>query len=109
MTKALHVCRTLHAAGWRVVLVETHKYRHVGARFSNSVDVFTTVPVPELQPQAYKQAIAGEYTSPNSGIMCVLNTVALCDRVWSKKTTVPVPELQPQAYKQAIAGGSHTV
>lgn len=59
MTKALHVCRTLHAAGWRVVLVETHKYWHVGSRFSRSVDVFKTVPVPELHPENYKQALAG--------------------------------------------------
>lgn len=59
MTKALHLCRHLRAAGWRVVLVETHKYWHVGSRLSNSVNVFATVPVPELHPAAYTQAIAG--------------------------------------------------
>jgi hypothetical protein len=59
MTKALHVCRQLRAAGWRVVLVETYKYWHVGARLSNSVDVFARVPIPELYPDNYKQAIAG--------------------------------------------------
>jgi hypothetical protein len=61
MSKALHVCRQLHAAGWRVVLVETYKYWHVGARLSTSVDVFARVPVPELYPDEYKQAIAGEW------------------------------------------------
>lgn len=60
MTKALHVCRHLRAAGWRVVLVETYKYWHVGARLSNSVDVFARVPIPELYPDNYKQAIGGE-------------------------------------------------
>ena len=60
MAKALHVCRQLRAAGWRVVLVETHKYWHVGSRLSNSVDVFARVPIPELYPDNYKQAIAGE-------------------------------------------------
>eukprot|EP00878_Enallax_costatus_P031410 GHUV01034351.1.p1 GENE.GHUV01034351.1~~GHUV01034351.1.p1 ORF type:complete len:435 (+),score=89.55 GHUV01034351.1:118-1305(+) len=50
MTKALHVCRHLHAAGWRVLLLETHKYWHVGSRFSSAVDKFYTVPVPEDHP-----------------------------------------------------------
>lgn len=59
MTKALHVCRHLHSAGWRVVLLETHKYWHVGARLSTSVDTFVTVPVPELNPEEYTQAVAG--------------------------------------------------
>lgn len=59
MTKALHVCRHLHAAGWRVVLVETHKYWHVGSRLSSSVEAFATVPIPELDPDKCTQAIAG--------------------------------------------------
>eukprot|EP00775_Hariotina_reticulata_P007119 gene7120-7333_t len=59
MTKALHVCRQLHAAGWRVVLLETQKYWHVGSRFSNSVHAFYTVPVPEDCPDAYIRAVTG--------------------------------------------------
>lgn len=59
MTKALHVCRHLHSAGWRVVLLETTKYWHVGSRLSRNVDRFARVPIPELDPEAYKQAIAG--------------------------------------------------
>jgi hypothetical protein len=59
MTKALHVCRHLHAAGWRVVLLETHKYWHVGARLSASVAAFHTVPVPEQDAARYVRAIAG--------------------------------------------------
>lgn len=57
MTKALHVCRHLHAAGWRVLLLETHKYWHVGSRFSNAVDKFFTVPVPEDHPAEYIEEI----------------------------------------------------
>lgn len=60
MTKALHVCRHLYAAGWRVVLLETHKYWHVGARLSNSVAEFHTVPLPEQHPEDYVHAIAGD-------------------------------------------------
>lgn len=60
MTKALHVCRHLKAVGWRVLLLETHKYWHVGSRFSQSVDAFFTVPVPEDEPAEYVQQIVGE-------------------------------------------------
>jgi hypothetical protein len=59
MTKALHMARHLHAAGWRVVLLETHKYWHVGTRLSAAVDEFRTVPIPEEEPEKYFQAIAG--------------------------------------------------
>ena len=46
MTKALALCRSFHAAGHRVVLVESAKYRLTGHRFSRSVDAFRTVPEP---------------------------------------------------------------
>jgi hypothetical protein len=82
MTKALHVCRHLAAAGWRVVLVETHKYWHVGPRFSSSVHAFHTVPVPEDSPEAYVNALLGAYDStvyvPTvTGCMRVQNIPAL--------------------------------
>ena len=60
MTKSLHICRHLSAAGWKVLLLETHKYWHVGARFSNSVSSFHTVPVPETDPEGYVKAVRGE-------------------------------------------------
>ena len=47
MTKALQLARSFHAAGHRVVLVETAKYRFTGHRFSRSVDRFYTVPEPQ--------------------------------------------------------------
>ncbi|WP_354699090.1 hypothetical protein DSM112329_04797 [Paraconexibacter sp. AEG42_29] len=46
MTKALQLARSFHAAGHRVVLVETHKYRFTGHRFSRAVDRFRVVPSP---------------------------------------------------------------
>ncbi|SDS79695.1 Predicted ATP-dependent carboligase, ATP-grasp superfamily [Nocardioides scoriae] len=46
MTKALQLCRSFHAAGHRVVLVETAGYRLTGHRSSRSVAAFHTVPAP---------------------------------------------------------------
>ncbi|MBD2254357.1 ATP-grasp domain-containing protein [Nostoc parmelioides] len=57
MTKALQLARSFHAAGHRVVLVETHKYWLTGHRFSQAVDKFYTVPAPQDNPQAYIQAL----------------------------------------------------
>ena len=47
MTKALQLCRSFHAAGHRVLLVESPKYRLNGHRFSRAVDAFHTVPDPD--------------------------------------------------------------
>ncbi|CAN5545024.1 hypothetical protein BH11ACT8_BH11ACT8_22010 [soil metagenome] len=55
MTKALQLARSFHAAGHRVVLVESAKYRLTGHRFSRAVDVFHTVPSP--QDPGYAEAL----------------------------------------------------
>ncbi|NMO88411.1 ATP-grasp enzyme [Actinomycetospora sp. TBRC 11914] len=47
MTKALTLARAFHAAGHRVVLVESGRYRLTGHRFSRAVDAFHVVPPPE--------------------------------------------------------------
>jgi predicted ATP-grasp superfamily ATP-dependent carboligase len=57
MTKALQLARSFHAAGHRVILVETHKYWLTGHRFSWAVDRFYTVPAPETDPDTYAQAL----------------------------------------------------
>lgn len=57
MTKALQLARSFHAAGHRVVLVETHKYWFIGHQFSYAVDRFYTVPAPEKEPEGYIQAL----------------------------------------------------
>jgi carbamoylphosphate synthase large subunit len=55
MTKALQLCRSFHAAGHRVVLVETGHYRLTGHRFSRAVDAFHVVP--ELDDPGYAQGL----------------------------------------------------
>jgi predicted ATP-grasp superfamily ATP-dependent carboligase len=47
MTKALQLARSFHAAGHRVILIETHKYWFTGHRYSRAVDRFYTVPNPQ--------------------------------------------------------------
>lgn len=46
MTKALALARAFHAAGHRVVLVESARYRFTGHRFSRAVDAFHVIPEP---------------------------------------------------------------
>ena len=46
MTKALLLARSFHAAGHRVILIETRKYWLTGHRFSRAVARFYTVPDP---------------------------------------------------------------
>jgi hypothetical protein len=55
MTKALHLARAFHAAGHRVVLVESPKYRWTGHRFSRAVDAFYCVP--ESHEPGYAEAL----------------------------------------------------
>ncbi|QSJ18443.1 ATP-grasp domain-containing protein [Nostoc sp. UHCC 0702] len=57
MTKALQLARSFHAAGHRVVLLETHKYWLTGHQFSQAVDKFYTVPAPQENPEGYTQAL----------------------------------------------------
>jgi hypothetical protein len=47
MTKALQLARSFHAAGHRVILVESRTYRLTGHRFSRAVERFYTVPKPQ--------------------------------------------------------------
>lgn len=56
MTKSLALARAFHAAGHRVVLVESAKYRLTGHRFSRSVDAFHTTP--ETSSPDYAHALA---------------------------------------------------
>ncbi|MDJ0737406.1 MAG: ATP-grasp domain-containing protein [Nostocaceae cyanobacterium] len=57
MTKALQLARSFHAAGHRVVLIESHKYWLSGHRFSKAIDKFYTTVSPEKDPQAYNQTL----------------------------------------------------
>ncbi len=55
MTKALQLARSFHAAGHRVILVESAKYRWTGHRFSKAVDRFYIVP--RAQDPGYANAL----------------------------------------------------
>ncbi|CAL5223879.1 g6471 [Coccomyxa viridis] len=57
-TKGLHMCRHLHRAGWRVVLVDVKRNWAAGARWSGCVAAFRTYPEPNLDPLGYLEAIA---------------------------------------------------
>ncbi len=46
MTKALQLARSFHAAGHRVIMAETRKYRLTGHRFSRAVSGFCIIPDP---------------------------------------------------------------
>jgi predicted ATP-grasp superfamily ATP-dependent carboligase len=62
MTKALQLARSFHAAGHRVVLVESARYRLTGHRFSRAVDRFRTVPEPHdpTYPEALLRVVREE-------------------------------------------------
>jgi predicted ATP-grasp superfamily ATP-dependent carboligase len=55
MTKALQLARSFHAAGHRVVLVESRRYRLTAHRFSRAVDAFHVVP--EADDPGYVDAL----------------------------------------------------
>lgn len=52
MTKALQLARSFHAAGHRVILVESAKYRLTGHRLSRAVNRFYVVPEPRTPEYA---------------------------------------------------------
>lgn len=61
MTKTLQLARSFHAAGHRVILIDTEKFWLNGNQFSNTVAKFYTVPDPNQDLEGYTkelQAIA---------------------------------------------------
>merc|ERR1711871_881392 len=53
MAKSLHFARFFWKSGYKVVMVETHKYWLVGSRWSQAVTAFETVPCPRTDPEGY--------------------------------------------------------
>ncbi len=88
MTKALQLARSFHAAGHRVILVETHKYWLTGHRFSNAVARFYTVPAPQKDPDGYAQALLDIAKSENVDIY-----VPVCSPVSSYYDSLAKPVL----------------
>jgi predicted ATP-grasp superfamily ATP-dependent carboligase len=88
MTKALQLARSFHAAGHRVILVESAKYRLSGHRFSNAVDRFYTVPKP--QAPGYAAALLDIVKRENVDVY-----VPVCSPAASYYDALAKPLLQP--------------
>ncbi|GAB4376202.1 MAG: ATP-grasp domain-containing protein [Elainellaceae cyanobacterium] len=57
MTKTLQLARSFHAAGHRVILIDTKKFWLSGNRFSNTVSEFYTVPDPRQDLTGYTKTL----------------------------------------------------
>ena len=57
MTKTLQLARSFHAAGHRVILIDTDKYWLSGNQYSNAVAGFYTVPDPNIDKDGYVKAL----------------------------------------------------
>lgn len=57
MTKTLQLARSFHAAGHRVILIDTEKFWLNGNRFSNTVAGFYTVPDPQKDLAGYTKRL----------------------------------------------------
>lgn len=88
MTKALQLARSFHAAGHRVILVESHKYWLTGHRFSNAVDHFYTIPEPQKDPEGYSQALLSIVKKENVDIY-----IPVCSPVSSYYDSLAKPVL----------------
>lgn len=57
MTKTLHLARSFHDAGHRVILIDTERFWLNGNQFSNAVAGFYTVPDPQKDLTGYTKAL----------------------------------------------------
>jgi len=88
MTKALQLARSFHAAGHRVILVESARYRLTGHRFSRAVDRFRIVPKP--QAPGYAEALLAIVRAENVDVY-----VPVCSPVSSYYDALAKPLLTP--------------
>jgi hypothetical protein len=100
MTKALQLARSFHAAGHRVILIESAKYRFTGHRFSRAVDRFYTVPSP--QSPGYADALLAIV-----GYEGVDVYVPVCSPVASYYDAVAKARLEP--YCEVLHADAETV
>jgi hypothetical protein len=100
MTKALLLARSFHAAGHRVILIESRKYRFTGHRFSRAVDRFYTVPKP---PSAgYADALLAIVRREGVDVY-----VPVCSPVASYYDALAKPRLEP--YCEVLHGDAEMV
>lgn len=95
MTKALALARAFHAAGHRVVLVESHRYRLTAHRFSRAVDRFHTVP--DAAHPDYADALLRIVRAENVNVY-----VPVCSPASSYFDALAKPLLQP--YCEVVHG-----
>jgi hypothetical protein len=100
MTKALQLARSFHAAGHRVILVESDKYRLTGHRFSRAVDRFYTVPKP--QSPAYADALLAIVRSEGVDVY-----VPVCSPAASYYDALAKPMLAP--YCEVLHGDADMI
>jgi hypothetical protein len=100
MTKALQLARSFHAAGHRVILIESRKYRFTGHRFSRAVDRFHTVPKP--QAPGYADALLAIVLREGVDVY-----VPVCSPVASYYDALAKPLLEP--YCEVLHGDAETV
>jgi hypothetical protein len=100
MTKALQLARSFHAAGHRVILIESAKYRLTGHRFSRAVDRFYTVPKP--QSPRYADALLAIVQSEGVDVY-----VPVCSPVASYYDALAKPLLEP--YCEVLHGDADMV
>ena len=100
MTKALQLARSFHAAGHRVILIESRKYRFTGHRFSRAVDRFYSVPKP--QAPGYANALLAIVLSEGVDVY-----VPVCSPVASYYDALAKPLLEP--YCEVLHGDADTV
>jgi len=100
MTKALQLARSFHAAGHRVILIESRKYRFTGHRFSRAVDRFYTVPKP--QSPGYADALLAIVRSENVDVY-----VPVCSPVASYFDALAKPRLEP--YCEVLHGDADMI
>src|SRR6201996_1994348 len=100
MTKALQLARSFHAAGHRVILIESRKYRFPGHRFSRAVDRFYTVPKP--QSAGYADALLAIVRREEVDVY-----VPVCSPAASYHDALAKPRLEP--YCEVLHGDADVV
>jgi len=100
MTKALQLARSFHAAGHRVILIESAKYRFTGHRFSRAVDRFYPVPTP--QSPGYAGALLGIVRTEGVDVY-----VPVCSPVASYYDALAKPLLEP--YCEVLHGDADVI
>jgi hypothetical protein len=100
MTKALQLARSFHAAGHRVILIESRKYRFTGHRFSRAVDRFYTVPKP--QSPGYADALLAIVRHESVDVY-----VPVCSPVASYYDALAKPRLEP--YCEVVHGDADMI